>query len=171
MTRKKSVRPVSVLRGVNTVNKSRKPTKLKGSTPPTTLTTTSIAVDNPQLIRIRGELDRLFASCSPLDSKAVRKYLSCASSADQMMLDAWARCGREDRKRTVNLSLTEAARRTITPMGIACLVSYARAWIDEAEAQQLAITAVASSSSPSADGGSTRRGSGRPQESRGPATG
>lgn len=94
-------------------------------------------VNNPEVVHIRKQLERLFTTCSPLDSKTVHEYLRNPTSEASMMLDAWAKCGCADRGRTIRLDLSEAARRTVTPFGIACLVTYARAWIDQAEAMAL----------------------------------
>jgi hypothetical protein len=73
-----------------------------------------------------------------------------------MLLDAWARCGRNDHQRTVDIRLNEQARRTMTPLGLACLVSYARAWLDEAEAREAELTAMARSICHPPCGGSPR---------------
>lgn len=108
-------------------------------------------VNNPTVVHIRKQLERLFNGCSPLDSNAVRQYLQTPTSENSMMLEAWSRCGRADRGRTISLDLSAAARSTVTPFGIACLICYARAWIDEAEAIALAEAQPVAQKSPVAD--------------------
>ena len=50
-----------------------------------------------------------------------------------MLIDAWRRCGRNDLGRALKIGVNEVARRTMTPLGLACLVAYAQNYIDEAE--------------------------------------
>lgn len=152
---RKSIHPVSVLRSVDKTSKSVTLATAAAKAAAGMAITTPNGVDNPELVRIRVELNNLFTGCTPLDHKAIHEYLSNPSESDRMMLDAWARCGRNDRQRTVSLRLTEVARKTVTPMGLACLVRYARAWIDEAEARAGAVTA-AEGSSGRAQGGASR---------------
>lgn len=50
------------------------------------------------------------------------------------MIHAWAECGRRDHTREPQITLNPTALETVTPLGLACLVAYARAWIDEEQA-------------------------------------
>lgn len=103
---------------------------------PSLLTTIPDSVNNPAIQEVQDQLHKILTGCSPEQFTAIHVHLSNPTESDRMMLEAWARCGRNDRQRTVNLNVTEAARRTLTPMGLACLVTYARAWVDEAIARQ-----------------------------------
>jgi hypothetical protein len=91
-------------------------------------------VDSMALQVIRSKLEGLWATCSPMDSARVRHYLENPTEEERWMLDAWRKCGRNDRARTFNIGVSEAARRTITPFGLACLIAYCQAWLDQAEA-------------------------------------
>jgi hypothetical protein len=100
-------------------------------------------VDKAALTLIRNQLTQLSTDCSPQFRQQLEHYLEGPSATDEALLDAWAKCGRNDRSRCVNLRLTEVARNTISPLGMACLIRYARAWLDEAEARASQLEAVA----------------------------
>lgn len=138
---KKSINPVSVLRAVNKTNNSASPAIATASAEETKRVTSALHENNQALIHMRAELHNLLTGCSPLDNRAVHEYLVNASPLDRLMIEAWAKCGRNDRKRTMNINLTESAKKTMTPLGLACLVSYARAWIDETEARDAELRA------------------------------
>jgi hypothetical protein len=55
------------------------------------------------------------------------------------MLDAWERVGREDFKRQAAPRFHLAATKTMTPLGLACLMRYARGFDDEAQARAVAL--------------------------------
>ena len=166
----KAKHPVSVLRAVDKPKNSAKSLAAHACKESGMSTTPANVVDNHALVHIRADLHNLFAGCSPLDNRAIHQYLTSPSDADRMMLDAWARCGRNDRKRTVDLRLTEIARKTMTPLGLACLITYARAWIDEAESRAAELTAQVRSLGLAADGASKRQRQGPRQSARGPAS-
>lgn len=107
--------------------------------------TCELAVHSKAMTQLRTELNQLFTGCSPLENTRVSHYLEKAEGSDRMLLDAWAKCGRNDHRRTVDIRLTEQARRTMTSLGLACLVAYARAWLDESEARELELRALARS--------------------------
>jgi hypothetical protein len=167
---KESVHPVSVLRGVSNANNSATPTPAHASVEESKSVTRALAVNNNALVHIKEELHNLFTGCSPLDNRAISEYLTNPSDGDRMMLEAWARCGRNDRKRTVDLRLTEVARKTMTPLGLACLISYARAWIDETESRDAELRAQVRCLGLPVDDASRRRNRGRKQRPRGPAS-
>lgn len=167
---KGSVRPVSVLESVDKSNNSTTHATTEESAVPDLLTAKPSPENNTALANIRAELNNLLTGCSPLDHKAIHTYLTESSGSDRMMLDAWARCGHSDRKRTVSLRLTETARKTVTPFGLACLITYARAWIDECEAQDANLKAVVRSIVRPPDGERRCRRAGQSKRRRGPTT-
>jgi len=120
---------------------------------------------------IRMQLASLFTGCSLLDSAAVQRHLDSPSDADRILLDAWAKCGRGDRSRTLTLQLTPIAKKTMTPLGLACLVRYARAWLDAHEEAEALRAAQLRSLNLAEGDGSRRQRQDPKRKSRGPATG
>lgn len=116
--------------------------------------TCELAAHSKAMTQLRTELHQIFTGCSPMENTRVSHYLEKAEGSDRMLLDAWAKCGRSDRRRTVDIRLTEQARRTMTSLGLACLVAYARAWLDESEARELELKALAHSCCHRPSGGS-----------------
>lgn len=139
------------------MNKSNKSAKSRtGGTytqrPP--LTKCAPAVNSRRLEVIRRALESCWSSCSPLDHPRVRHYLELDSGPDFMLVEAWRRCGRNDHTRTLRLEVGPQARRTMTPMGFACLIAYCQAWIDAEEVRVATAPQVGPSLSPAADGAS-----------------
>lgn len=97
------------------------------------LKTREYTVEKARVINTREELTKLVAGCPPDVYQLVEGYLTTTDAHDKMLLAAWAKCGRNDRKRSVSLRLSEAAASTVSPLGIACLLAYGRAWLDVAE--------------------------------------
>lgn len=116
-------------------NKSRKSPSLGTSDKPKLGTTCEQSEDNSRLLVIRKSLESCWGSCSPLDHPRIRHYLELDSGPDFMMVDAWRRCGRNDLTRTMKLDVGPQVRRTMTPLGFACLIAYCQAWLDAAEAR------------------------------------
>jgi hypothetical protein len=131
---RESQSPVSVLRPVDKARKSATPVAATTSAPSNLPTTYERPVNESALLAVRKQLEHLYTVNSPDIHKRVCDYLDNAEGANRMLLDSWAAYGRRDRQRTVDLRLNAAAQSTITPLGFACLISYARAWVDEAEA-------------------------------------
>lgn len=104
------------------------------------LITRRIAEDNRALINIREEADKLFTGRDQVTNDRVKAYLELTEGPDAMLLNAWRRCGQKDRARTIKINLSSVARTTMSPLGIACLIAYSRAWLDEAEARAAAST-------------------------------
>jgi hypothetical protein len=152
----KQSNPVSVLDPVNSLHKLLTPSVDEGYRTESTPIDCALDVYKARLIHTRQELHNLFSGCTPLDNRLIHQYLNKPSTADQMMLDAWAKCGRNDQERTVDLRIGDTARRTMTPLGLACLIRYARAWIDAAE------NAILNASIP---GGSSNRSPGAKRKS------
>ena len=90
-------------------------------------------VNESELLRIRKQAGEILTGCSQDTLRLVHNYLNLTEGADAMMINAWRRCGRNDMGRAYNLTLNEVARRTMTPLGLACLYAYAVSFIDEAE--------------------------------------
>jgi len=127
------VSPVSVLSPVDKSSFVLSDATVVGSEKLKPLTTVGDAVNSPALIHIRRQIEELFTACGPLNSQVVHRYLSNPNDDDGRMLAAWAKCGRNDRGRTVRIDLKTTAATTLSPLGFACLIAYARAWLDEAE--------------------------------------
>ena len=110
-------------------------------TPPSTLPRRKVlvpcelSVDEQALIHTAEELNKLHAGCEPVIYSRVAEYLAMTEGHDAMLIAAWRKCGRADRTRSVNISLGEAARSTLSPLGTACLIAYAQAWLDECQAR------------------------------------
>lgn len=117
-------------------------------------TTCAPTVENRRLEVIRNSLESCWSSCSPLDHPRVRHYLELDSGPDFMLIEAWRRCGRNDHTRTLRLDVGPQARRTMTPMGFACLIAYCQAWIDAEEVRVATAPQVAPNLSPAAGGAS-----------------
>jgi hypothetical protein len=76
-------------------------------------------------------LTRLSTGCSQAFQARVHEYLTAAKQSDQMMLDAWTRIGHQDCLRSPRVDLLKTNEQTMSPLGVACLISYARGWLDE----------------------------------------
>lgn len=132
--RGKAINPVSVLGAVNSVQKSVTPAPAAACATSPSEQTCAQSVNECALSTIRKQLADLYASCSPTNSNRVREYLDMTEGPDAGLIKAWAHYGRRDRARTVDLRLNEVASKTVSPLGYACLIAYATAWLDEAEA-------------------------------------
>ena len=130
-------KPSVLLRGMNKSNKSpntpgtvsyEKRRKLKDG---------EQVVHRAALIHMREELNSLSTGYDPAIHRVVDNYLHKAGVADTAMLEAWRKVGREDRRRSREMHLTDAVKRTVSPLGIACLIRYCQGWIDQAEALAL----------------------------------
>jgi len=92
------------------------------------------AVDNTRARKYPPSIPELFTAVDPLVLRVVRGYLEEPSAGDAMMLDAWERVGRLDAARNPRFEITANHLRSMTPLGIACLVRYARGFEDERQA-------------------------------------
>lgn len=155
--------PVSVLGVVNKDSNSATPPAAVACAAHLRRITGEYHVLNKALARTREQLTDLFAGCSPQADSAIRQYLDSPAEADRWLLDGWEKCGRNDRGRTVRVELTDIGKKTVTPLGVACLVRYCRGWLDEAEARVAAmraeVEALASDPQPT---NQAERGPGRP---------
>jgi hypothetical protein len=126
--------PVSVLRGGDKASNSVSPVAASTCTDTGKGTTCEQSVSECALLSVRKQLEQLYTANSPDIHNRVLAYLDAVEGADAQLVAAWGAYGRRDRQRTVDLRLNDVAKRTISPLGFACLISYARAWVDEAEA-------------------------------------
>lgn len=160
MSRRKSIDPVSVLSSVNTVDNSLSLAPAAACAASGSAQQSEESVSSCALAAVHKQLTELYAGCSPTNSTRVQQYLDQQEGADAMLIQAWSRYGRADRARTVDLHLNDVARNTVSPLGYACLIAYARAWLDESEARLSEARSLAQRCCPAAGNGATRQ----PQE-------
>lgn len=96
------------------------------------------AVKNKRLADLRADLEAVFTGCSPHNRPIIDRYLDNPAPADKALLDAWARCGKNDAERDLPVKLQTVARDTFSPLGLACLICYSRAYLDAVESKALA---------------------------------
>lgn len=94
-------------------------------------TTCAHPVSNSAAFGYPPTLPELFAGCAPEVMAAAKVHLDHATGTDRALLDGWRKVGREDAHRPARPNWTHTAERTMTPLGIACLLEYARAFDDE----------------------------------------
>jgi len=85
---------------------------------------------------IRKQLDGLFSGYSPDFGTRVNQILQHSQTTDQTMLDGWSKVGHGDAVRSPRIDLIRANESTMSPLGVACLISYARGYLDELETMQ-----------------------------------
>ena len=125
--------PLSVLRPVDNANPSVSLAPASTSGCPGVLTDCELRVYKWKVDAARAECLKLSTWSDPVVHTLVAKHLQVAGGRNRWLLDAWARCGRNDQGRSMDLRLSAAVAETVTPLGIACLISYCRAWLDSAE--------------------------------------
>lgn len=76
----------------------------------------------------------ILTAIDPVVLRVVHQYLDSPPDKDRMFLDAWERCGRNDAHHGCRVLCSSQARNTMTPLGLACLVRYARGFEDERQA-------------------------------------
>lgn len=91
---------------------------------------------------VRKQLDGLFTGYSPAFGDKVHEILGRTEGNDAAMLDAWSRIGHKDAQRSPRIDLLRANESTMSPVGVACLISYARGYLDELETIQAATSAA-----------------------------
>lgn len=91
-----------------------------------------------RVIAIREDIERLFTGCLPPIDEAIHRWLTEAQGADRALLDAWTTLGARDCRRGQEVRISNTAKNTLTPLGLACLVCYSRGYLDELEAQEAA---------------------------------
>lgn len=96
-------------------------------------------VKKPTAMGLREEIDKVLTACLPEVRDLVHKHLREPTQADKMLLDAWRRLGHNDCGKPQRLDLKETARRTMSALGLACIVAYVEGYADELEATQLQI--------------------------------
>jgi len=140
-----SIFPVSVLGPVDNANNSATTCAAGSCDERTKVISGEYQVNKDAITSVRKQLTQLFAACEPVIHNRVSVYLAMTEGPDAQLIAAWSRFGRADRQRTVDLRLNDVAKRTISPLGFACLIAYARAWLDEAESMAAESAALASS--------------------------
>lgn len=83
----------------------------------------------------------LFTGVDALVMRHVTEHLERPTQSDAMMLDAWERVGRQDAGRGQRAGYRNTIGKSMTPLGIACLIRYARGYQDQLEAAGLDIPA------------------------------
>jgi hypothetical protein len=131
---------------VNKANNSVTRIKSMTNTETEILAAGAQAAGNALIARTQRELAALLTACSPDINNAVALYLEKTSGPEAAQLNAWRTVGQRDAKRNFDLNLNETARRTVSSLGMACLIAYARAWLDEHDAQQPAFKVPVGSS-------------------------
>ena len=91
---------------------------------------------------INKQLAGLFTGYSPAFGDRVNEILQHSPPTDQAMLDAWARIGHGDAIRSPRIDLIHANESSVSPLGVACLISYARGYLDELETIQASTRAA-----------------------------
>lgn len=146
-----------VLRPVN--NAKAKPTAAKSA--PSRRggkgTTCAQHEDNLQTSYCPPAIDQISAACHPSALARLGVYLADPPPADAEMLNAWERVGREDAKRGGAPRWRPAGNQTLTALGLACLVRYARGFEDEAQAVAVRAAAELERSSLAPDDESRRQ--------------
>lgn len=101
--------------------------------------------------------EELFTGCDPGVSPFVRAHLDSKQPATMYLLEAWARLGRKDAATGARPYWSGAVRQTVSPLGMACLIAYARAHEDETAARAILAASVAGCCRPAERDESTRR--------------
>jgi hypothetical protein len=159
--------PTTVL--LRPVDKANNSINTAAATPcmvPETTIPCARVVDNQRLVHIRVDVNNLLAGYDPVILRDVHRHLDTPAADDRIFLDAWERCGRNDWHHGQRVGFKQAAKSTLTALGIACLVRYARGYVDEAEAEAAGLTAPKGSSGRAQDGVSRRPPSGQPRGAR-----
>lgn len=90
-------------------------------------------------------IEKLMNGLSPSCAQDVQKHLESKNPETVQLLVAWAKAGVRDAGRIPRLDLGPECRRTMTGLGVACLVTYARAWVDTAEVRAAEVRRLLSS--------------------------
>ncbi len=99
-------------------------------------------VSDSELARVRCDVHKLLADCPPEIGQAVHTYLDNATGQDATLLHWWAQCGHKDFARVQRVHVSAAARSTMSALGYACLVAYARGYLDEMETRNAGLNAA-----------------------------
>lgn len=130
---------IPVLYPVQTVKKHARPSKKATSARANGEQHCEQAVNEGLLVTIRKELTTLPTCSSQVINSQVHMHLTQPTPDNARMLDAWEHCGRADFKRQLPVKFRHVVKETFSSLGIACLVRYARGYLDEAEAATAAI--------------------------------
>ena len=130
---------IPVLYPVQTVNKRTRAAKTKACDAAAGAQLSEQVVNESLLVSIRKELTTLPTCSSQVINRQVHEHLTEPTTDNARMLDAWERCGRADFRRQLPVKFRNVIKETFSALGIACLVRYARGYLDEAEAATAAI--------------------------------
>lgn len=83
--------------------------------------------------QVNEALAGLINSQDPACAELTHKYLNSSDPATVEYLKCWSEAGARDNARHPTMPLTAECKRTVTPLGVAALVAYGRAWISAAE--------------------------------------
>lgn len=87
-----------------------------------------------RLITLTNEsCTQLVNSLPPETHQAVHTLLADPSEGKVQMLNAWRFCAQRDLEHGRAVDLAATAKRVETPFGVACLVAYAKAYVEAAE--------------------------------------
>lgn len=120
-----------VLRPVNKANNAKKRGRREVLTLRHSEKLCEPQVNTSEQLRVKEDIDKLLTGLDPEINRLVHRHLNDPAPETRRLCDAWTKLGHQDRKREPRLQLKDAVKRTLTPVGIACLVSYARGWLDE----------------------------------------
>lgn len=83
-------------------------------------------------------INGLFSKVDAMVLADLHRHLTAPRPPDAYMLDAWERVGRQDALRGDRAYLSRAAATTVSALGLACLIRYARGFEDETDARAAA---------------------------------
>jgi hypothetical protein len=124
-----------LLRAAKKSKKSLNPSTARTSKHRSKPTTCEQPVKNIVAGKYPTSIGSLFAGISQSILDHVQHYLRAPSVHDAMVLDAWARVGRQDAARSTGRLRPRIQASATTPFGLACLIRYTRAFEDELAAR------------------------------------
>lgn len=126
-----------VLRAVKKAKKSVSTRKHKDLEKQPVLITCAQPVPKTAVRELPTTEPALLAGCSPEILRLVHQHLESPRPEDRLFLDAWERCGRKDAKGPARVHVSRQAKSTVSALGLACLVRYARGYEDEHQVLEL----------------------------------
>lgn len=97
-------------------------------------TTCAQPVNISTTLRYTPSVPVLLGGIDPVVHQVVHRILSSPSDSDRILLDAWEKIGRRDLRAHRKPYVSDTLARTMSPLGIACIVRYAQGFEDEAQA-------------------------------------
>lgn len=90
------------------------------------------------ITRAQKDIAKLLTELSPAVDALVHTYLEQETGPDAMFINAWRKAGERDALRSPYVNVGDQARKTMSAMGLACLIAYTQAWVDARERELLA---------------------------------